>query len=206
MDFLEKLHLQTSRTDLPNEDQSSEAEAEEESSVPTKRKRGRPRKYPLSPLGGESRPSEKKRGRPRKHFLARKETEETETEEKKREQHEYEKTQTEGELTIDVYETDEELVILSPVGGVKADELDIFLEDDMLVIRGERPFPQEVARNHVILEECYWGPFSRRFVLPSEVDGTKIQASLERGILTIRMPKIGKGKKKRIAVEETAEE
>lgn len=111
-----------------------------------------------------------------------------------------------GELAIDVYETGDELVVQAPVAGVKAEELEISVEDNMLVIRGERPPATTVTEGqNFILQECYWGLFTRRLVLPVEVDSNKIKASLERGVLTIRMPKIDGKRKRKIAIEGSAE-
>lgn len=111
----------------------------------------------------------------------------------------------EGELTIDVYETEKELVVQSPVAGIKPEELEIIIEDEMLTIKGERPYPEREEEAKTLLEECFWGPFSRRIVLPVEVDTNRIKASLEQGILTIRMPKVESKKKRRIIVEEWSE-
>ncbi|OHA74489.1 MAG: hypothetical protein A3A32_00860 [Candidatus Wildermuthbacteria bacterium RIFCSPLOWO2_01_FULL_48_35] len=153
----------------------------------------------------------KKRGRPKG---AAKKTEnvsppdDTESRPKKPSPRKWDEEQDQkfGELAIDVYETENELVVQAPVAGVKPEELDISVEDNMLVIRGERPpATTETLGQNFILRECYWGLFSRRLVLPVEVDGNKIKASLERGVLTIRMPKIESKGKKKIAVQEMEE-
>ena len=175
MSFFQKLKL-----NIPTEEQQEHP----------KRGRGRPRKYPLKEnLQGAVLVEKRGPGRPPKA---------------KEEPLLREENQSEGELTIDVYETDNELVIQSPVAGVRPEELNISIEDDMLIIRGERPAPEPEERNKMIMQECYWGPFSRRFVLPVEVDG-KIKASLERGILTVRIPKADKKRKRNIVVEEVEE-
>ncbi len=113
--------------------------------------------------------------------------------------------EVEVELTLDVYETEKELIIRSPVAGVKTDALEISLEGDMLVIKGRRDKPGD-ADGASIIQECWWGPFSRRIILPSEVDGNKINAVLEHGVLTIRLPKIEKKYQKRVSVEQMGEE
>lgn len=178
MSFFQKLKL-----NIPTEVVSEEQ-------TPPRRKRGRPRKYPLEEAAQKDFSLLKRGpGRPPKA------KEVTEPKEEK---------QAEGELTIDVYETDGELVIQSPVAGVKPENIEITIEDDMLIIRGERPALNPEEREKTIMQECYWGPFSRRFVLPVEVEGG-IKASLERGILTIRLPKAKKTRKRKITVEEIGE-
>jgi len=108
----------------------------------------------------------------------------------------------EGELTVDVYQTDKDLVIQSVIAGITPENLDISIENDMVVIRGNREKPTEKEKRNYFFQECYWGSFSRELVLPEEVDNSRIQASLKNGILTIKIPKIERGKKKKINVEE----
>jgi len=106
-----------------------------------------------------------------------------------------------GKLTVDVYETDSEIIIQSAVAGVKAEDLDIFVEDDVLEIRGLRESPEEAEGVNYFYQECYWGPFSREIILPKEVDNSKIKASMKTGILVITLPKIEKEKKTKIKLE-----
>ena len=107
----------------------------------------------------------------------------------------------EGKLTVDVYETDSEIIIQSAVAGVKAEDLDIFVEDDVLEIRGVRECPEEVEGANYFYQECYWGPFSREVILPKEVDNSKIKASMKTGVLVITLPKIEKEKKTKITLK-----
>lgn len=106
----------------------------------------------------------------------------------------------EGQLSVDVYQTENELIIQSAVAGVKTEDLNISMEGDMIAIRGvrEKPFNEE---GDYFTQECYWGPFSREIILPVEVDPNKVEASLKEGILTIRIPKLLKEKRRKIAVK-----
>lgn len=106
----------------------------------------------------------------------------------------------EGQLAIDVYQTESELVIQSAIAGIKPENLDITVEGDVVTIRGERKKPVEEGGDY-FSQECYWGPFSREIILPVEVDPSRIEATLKEGILTIRVPKILREKKRKIAVE-----
>jgi len=106
-----------------------------------------------------------------------------------------------GQLTVNVYQTENDLVLQSAIAGVKVEELDVIIEDDVITIKGNRPNP--LAENgDYFIEECYWGPFSRKVILPVEVDSTRADAAMKEGILTIRIPKIQREKKKKLTIKE----
>lgn len=107
-----------------------------------------------------------------------------------------------GQLTVDVYQTNEEIVIQSAIAGVEPEDLDIAIENDVVTIKGSRERPPEKEERNYFYQECYWGRFSREIILPAEVDNLRVQASMKKGILTIRIPKIEKEKRKRITVKE----
>ncbi len=109
---------------------------------------------------------------------------------------------SEGQLAVDVYETDSDFVTSAAIAGISAKDLDILIEKDMLIIKGERPEPQESKEKNYFYQECYWGPFSRKIILPEGIDISRAEASIEKGILIIRMPKILTKKKRKIIVEE----
>jgi len=106
----------------------------------------------------------------------------------------------EGQLTVDVYQTDSHLIIQSAIAGVKPEELDLKLEDDRVVIRGERQNPVEESGDY-FTKECYWGPFSREIILPVEVNLHGVEAEMKDGILIIRVPKVTKERIKKIVVK-----
>jgi HSP20 family protein len=106
----------------------------------------------------------------------------------------------EGELAVDMYQTEEELVILSTIAGVKREDLNIYLEGEILFIEGERK--KTIQENgDYFLQECYWGKFSRKIVLPVEINPEKISATFKDGILIIRIQKISKERKRKIKIE-----
>ena len=107
----------------------------------------------------------------------------------------------EGQLAIDVYQTENDLVIQSAIAGVKPENLDISMERDIITIKGSREKPFEENGDYFI-QECFWGPFSREVILPSEVDPQRAVAEMKNNILTIRIPKILREKKRRIIVRE----
>ena len=106
----------------------------------------------------------------------------------------------EGQLTIDVYQTDTEIVIKSTIAGVKPEDLDVSISNDMITIKGDRKNEEIVEDNSYYYRECYWGSFSRSVVLPMDVLADKIDATLKNGILTIRLPKADITKTKKIQV------
>lgn len=110
--------------------------------------------------------------------------------------------ESEGQLAVDVYQTDEELIIQSAIAGVKPGELDITTQGDVVIIKGFRDKPIEGENGNYFYRECYWGPFSRQIILPVEADPARSKAVIKEGILTIRMPKIEKEKEKKIAVKD----
>lgn len=100
-------------------------------------------------------------------------------------------SQPEGKLSVDVVETRDEIVVRSAIAGVRTQDLDITLSDDTLTIRGSRNHECEERRNdQVHVQECHWGSFSRTIILPCTVDADCVDATLKRGILTIRMKKV----------------
>jgi HSP20 family protein len=101
----------------------------------------------------------------------------------------------EGQLSLDVYETEKNIVIKSTIAGVKPDDLDITIDNDMLTIRGQRRDEAEKEGRDYLYQECYWGSFSRSVILPMAVDGKKIDASLSNGVLTIVLKKIKKAER-----------
>lgn len=112
--------------------------------------------------------------------------------------------ETDGQLAIDVYQTKNFFVIQAPVAGIKPEDLDISVENDFLIIKGKRERIEEVQEKDYFYQECYWGSFSRKVSLPEDLDTSKIKASLKKGIITIKIPKITK-KSKKITIQEEEE-
>lgn len=111
-------------------------------------------------------------------------------------------TEEEGELAIDLYETENELVLKSAIGGVKAENLDISITNDMITITGERQLEEKEEIKKIYYQECFWGRFSRAVILPKEVKSDSATAVIKNGILTIRLPKAGDNKKQGIKIIE----
>lgn len=108
----------------------------------------------------------------------------------------------EGQLSLDVYQTAKDLIIKSTIAGVKPDNIDISINNDMLTIRGKREMDEIIDSADYLYRECYWGAFSRSVILPVEVKSGKINAYLEDGVLTIVLLKAKIKKDVRIKVKE----
>jgi HSP20 family protein len=107
-----------------------------------------------------------------------------------------------GQLSVDVYQTEDSIVIKSTIAGVKSEDIDISINNDMVTIRGLRQKQEEVAKEDYFYQECYWGGFSRSIILPVEVKEDKVDAVLENGILTVVLPRAIKTKSTSIKVKE----
>ena len=107
----------------------------------------------------------------------------------------------EGELTIDMYQTHDELVIQSAIAGVKPEDLDVTIEKDMVTIKGERERQFVEESENFFHQECYWGRFSRQVLVPVDIDASRAQATIKEGILTIRIPVIEQEKTRKVTVK-----
>lgn len=93
----------------------------------------------------------------------------------------------EGELAIDVYITDQQVVVRAPMAGVKAENISVSLHNDLLTIRGTREEKTTPRHARFMVQECHWGAFSRSVVLPVEVEADKTDAVLEDGVLYVTL-------------------
>jgi len=106
----------------------------------------------------------------------------------------------EGELSVDVYQTSNEIVVQSMIAGVKPENLNINITREIVTIQGKRERPSEASADNYFQRELYWGSFSRKILLPGEVEAADSEAFEKNGLLTIRMPKIDKEKTQKLKV------
>jgi HSP20 family protein len=91
--------------------------------------------------------------------------------------------------SVDIYETENEIVLTAEVPGVEDKDIEIKIEDNTLTLRGERKFSKETKEeNYHRLERAY-GSFYRAFTLPGSVDADAVHAERENGVLRITLPK-----------------
>lgn len=113
------------------------------------------------------------------------------------------------QLDVDIYETSSKIVICAPVPGIDLDELDVFVEgeNDVITIKGVKNMPEAISgesqKKEYLRNECEWGEFYRQIMLPQEININKIDASLEQGILVLKLPllRIQTNGRKRIKIK-----
>ena len=108
---------------------------------------------------------------------------------------------SQGQLVVDIYEKDEALIIESTIAGVKAQDIDITIEPDLIVIRGERKKSKRVENRRYYYQECFWGKFSRTLVLPFPIKPDQVKANFRNGMLIISLPK-AEEKSKQVQIKE----
>jgi len=93
-----------------------------------------------------------------------------------------------GLLVVDVYKTSRGIIVKSTVAGADTDHLEIFYGGNILTIQGSRHRDENVPEENFYYQECYFGSFSRSLKILEDIDPKSISASLENGILTIKLP------------------
>ncbi len=107
----------------------------------------------------------------------------------------------EGQLSVDVFQTSDQIVIKAIVAGVKPDHLDVSITRDMVTIKGKREEQKEATEDNYFYRELYWGSFSRTILLPQEVEVDGAEANEKHGVLTIKLPKIDKDRETKLKVK-----
>jgi len=103
--------------------------------------------------------------------------------------------------SIDLTETKDKYIVKAELPGLEAKDVDISITDDVLTIRGEKKEETETRDEHHFFVERHWGTFERQIKLPALVKTDKIDATFDKGILTISLPKTEEAKKKEIKIK-----
>src|SRR3990167_5968258 len=107
----------------------------------------------------------------------------------------------EGELTVDIYDDGDYIVIQAIVGGVKPEDIDVQVTDDVVTVRGKRSRSQEIENDNFYYRELYWGSFLRSIILPQEIISDEAEASMKNGLLTVKLPKRDRNKAQKLRVK-----
>ncbi len=107
----------------------------------------------------------------------------------------------EGELSVDVYQTNSEIIIEAMVAGVKPEDLHLSITRDMVTIKGRRDGNTQVNHDDYFYKELYWGTFTRTILLPHEVEIEEAEAVEKHGLLIIRLPKVDKARQTKLKVK-----
>lgn len=97
--------------------------------------------------------------------------------------------QKEGQLSVDIYQSDDKMLIICPIAGVEKSEIKVAIQEDVLTIRGERKKIAEMNNKIPLVSELFWGTFSRSIVLPDHIDRKNISAKVNDSLLIITIPK-----------------
>lgn len=106
-----------------------------------------------------------------------------------------------GSVPLDVYETEDTVVVKAALPGIKPEDVDITVRENTLVIKGEAKAAEEVREENYLRRELRYGAFSREVSLPTMVRADRAEAMCENGILTIKLPKAEEVKPKTIKIK-----
>ena len=102
---------------------------------------------------------------------------------------------------VDMYQTDDEIIVKAALPGIKADEVQISVTGEVLTLKGEVKHEEETKEKTYHIREQRWGTFERTIMLPTDVVADKANADFKDGILTIRLPKAEEVRPKTITVK-----
>lgn len=109
---------------------------------------------------------------------------------------------SDGQLAVDVHQTDNDIIIKTMVAGIRPEDLDITITRDMVTIKGSREDSSaSVSDDDYFHRELFWGSFSRTILLPQEVEIEEAEATERHGLLTIKLPKINKDRQTKLRVK-----
>lgn len=106
-----------------------------------------------------------------------------------------------GQLAVDVYETDENLIVKARTAGVNKEDLDVSISDGILTISGTLSSGDDTDATNWHVQECYWGEFNRTLALPVAVKEDEVAAVLKDGVLTISFNKVKQEQAKKITIQ-----
>ncbi len=102
---------------------------------------------------------------------------------------------------VDIYETDESIVLKAELPGIDKKEVSIEVKGNMLILKGERKFEKEIKEENYHRMERAYGSFQRTFTLPNIIKKENVKAKYKDGILEITLPKVKEAKPKHVKVE-----
>lgn len=109
--------------------------------------------------------------------------------------------EVDGELSVDVLNTDDSIIIKAMTAGVRPGDIDIDISRDMVTIKAIRTDEHEVSEENFYQKELYWGSFSRNILLPEEIDVDSADAKEKNGLLILTLPKVDKNRKTKLQVK-----
>lgn len=107
----------------------------------------------------------------------------------------------EGQLVLDVYQTTNDIIIEAPIAGVSADDLDVEISPESVIIKGKREKRERIEKRDYLFQELYWGRFSRSVILPQEINPDHAKAEFKSGVLKLVLPKLNRQKTKKMKIK-----
>ncbi|MEN9912739.1 MAG: hypothetical protein RLY66_147 [Candidatus Parcubacteria bacterium] len=112
-----------------------------------------------------------------------------------------EETDKDAELTVDVYQTSDMIVVKAMIAGVRPEDLDVSITRDQVTVRGTREEERVANDDDFFFRELYWGSFSRTIELPEEIDVDEAEAVEKHGLLILKLPKLDKKRHSKLKVK-----
>lgn len=112
-----------------------------------------------------------------------------------------EETEKDAELTVDVYQTPDMVVVKSMIAGVRPEDLDVSITRESVTIRGKREEERVSETDDYLVRELYWGSFSRTIALPEEIDVDEAEAVEKHGLLILKLPRLDKRRQSKLKVK-----
>ena len=106
-----------------------------------------------------------------------------------------------ADMPVDMYQTDDSVVVKASVPGIKPEEVEVTITGDTLTIKGETRTEEEVKKDNYFRQEISYGAFHRSILLPSSLQTDKAEATFENGILTLTIPKAEETKPRQIKIK-----
>jgi len=103
--------------------------------------------------------------------------------------------------SVDISETKDDFIVKAELPGLEAKDVNVSISGDLLIIKGEKKKEEEEKDEHHHYVERYSGSFQRVFQLPTAVKGDKVEATFEKGVLKVTLPKVEEAKKKKIEIK-----
>lgn len=107
----------------------------------------------------------------------------------------------EGELSLDVFQTPDDIIVRAMIPGVRKDDMDISISRDSITIKGSRKEDKVISDQDYVVQELYWGSFSRTVQFPHEVDIEHAEATENQGMLTIKLPRVDKERQAKLRIK-----
>lgn len=111
-----------------------------------------------------------------------------------------EESDKDAELTVDVYQNSDMIIVKSMIAGVRPEDLDVTITRDLITIRGKRESERIENEDDYFVRELYWGSFSRTIQLPQEIDVDEAEAVEKHGLLILKLPKLDKKRQSKLKV------